>query len=64
MIEYYCKGCLRTCTHNIAYRGGLISLTVISKCPCINCIVKMVCADRCEEFDIYIKTEIRELEEL
>ncbi len=59
-----CKGCLTKCTHHRAYKAGFISGTVITKCPCTICVIKMVCNDRCKDFDIYIKTELRILEEL
>ncbi len=60
-----CKGCLVKCTHYTAYNSGHISRTVLTKCPCGVCIIKMVCeANRCEEFDIYINTAVRELEEI
>ena len=60
----HCEGCLIKCIHHTAHSNGFIPELVLTKCPCGMCLVKMVCANRCEEFDKYITKTLHELAEL
>ncbi len=44
--EIECEGCYVTDTCVVEGRD-------VSKCPCLRCIIKMVCNDPCEEFEVH-----------
>lgn len=54
-----CKGCLTAYVPNGDYgdyTSCVVKIPFISntvKCPCMDCLVKMVCGDMCEKFTLY-----------
>ena len=53
-INEKCSGCLRFSQDS----GCLLKNKpeLIEKCPCCNCLIKMVCLKACKEFTNYTKT--------
>ena len=61
--ENICKGCrsykLPNNNSKVKIRGCAIEIPFISnnvKCPCLDCIIKMICNDMCDRFNAYAKT--------
>ncbi len=44
--ETHCKGCCNL-------QCQIIPITKENKCPCIECIIKMICMDGCKEFKTF-----------
>lgn len=42
-----CKGCRIYREDTDRFKCGFVSLNAQSYCPCINCLVKVVCQERC-----------------
>lgn len=55
-----CKGCRSSRQVNnlsgICLSNVIPHMTTSNQCPCINCIVKMICDNKCDDFDQYLLT--------
>jgi hypothetical protein len=52
-----CDGCITKKLHCVPYQLlflGIIGEEVFHECPCIECIVKVVCDQCCTQFDKYV----------
>jgi len=52
MSKYPCKGCL---VYEASRRGKFISCDALDRgiqqyCPCVNCVVKVMCHEGCEDY--------------
>ena len=49
-----CKGCIVYSEKRKVCASGIIPhISEIKQCPCLNCIVKIMCKSVCQEFKIY-----------
>lgn len=58
IIEYYCNGCHSgRCRLASEYNssGSELSLNRLSNCPCVQCIVKIVCKKYCNIWFDYVE---------
>ena len=49
-----CKGCL-----GLGHKGSCLNvvesrITETNRCPCMNCIVKMICRTQCNDFKVFL----------
>lgn len=54
----YCKGCLIKCTYYYSYHHQEnitpeATMIKIMKCPCVTCLVKVVCNVGCDDYTIF-----------
>ena len=52
-MENECRGCMCCDTDGTCGMGITPYISETVYCPCLNCIVKIVCHGICEEFKIY-----------
>ena len=53
-----CNGCLALVSYGVCTNGLDQNMPTDHPCPCINCIVKVICQDECKEFLDYAKKYI------
>lgn len=51
-MEEICKGCRGSCGANSSLR--LAKNGDVTICPCVSCIIKVVCTKGCDEFSKYV----------
>jgi hypothetical protein len=54
-----CNGCLIKCAYCNRYKVGLTPESTILKCPCVICLVRMVCNTGCDEYTKFSKEEFK-----
>lgn len=57
MKDKRCKGCRVNPTCLLTVKP----LVYIEKCPCMDCIVKMMCVEPCEDFKKHLNNKIRRI---
>ena len=51
-----CKGCLGLGVGGICLNGADAYITETIYCPCMDCIVKMICRTECADFRLFLNT--------
>lgn len=57
MIQRICNGCLIKCSYYDRHRAGLTPESILMKCPCASCIVKMMCNTGCDAYSKFATEE-------
>lgn len=52
-MESKCKGCLSLSQGGRCASNHILQISETEQCPCIDCVVKIMCLDTCEEFKAY-----------
>ena len=49
-----CKGCLALGPKGNCRNGLETRISETNPCPCMNCIVKMICRTQCDDFKVFL----------
>ncbi len=63
-----CEGCHAKCVHyvkhvqHIKHKRSDVRMNVILDCPCIKCLIKVVCSVECPEYSTFFKRTVRTIQ--